>query len=161
MKKTLFAVFLLTVGTVAFCQTGKLTGSVKDAETKTPLELATITVFAQDSSVVAYKLSDKDGLFTIEKLPLKKKLLVSVTYTGYAGYNTTIQQDAAKTDTLAVLLALSSKDTVVVTAAIPIKMNGDTLEINPAAFKMNKDAVAEELLNQVSGIQIWYDGTKT
>lgn len=161
MKKTLFAVFLLTLGTVAFCQTGKLTGSVKDAETKTPLELATITVFAQDSSVVAYKLSDKDGLFTIEKLPLKKKLLVSVTYTGYAGYNTTIQQDAAKTDTLAVLLALSSKDTVVVTAAIPVKMNGDTLEINPAAFKMNKDAVAEELLNQVSGITIWSDGSIT
>jgi hypothetical protein len=146
---------------MAFCQTGKLTGSVMDAATKTPLELATITVFAQDSSVIAYKLSDKDGMFTIEKLPLKKKLLVSVTYTGYTGYNTTIQQDAAKTDTLAVWLNLNTKDTVVVTAAIPVKMNGDTLEINPAAFKMNKDAVAEELLNQVSGITIWSDGSIT
>jgi hypothetical protein len=161
LKPTLLICFLLTLGSQAFCQTGKLTGSVKDADTRIPLELATITVFGADSSVVAYKLSDKDGLFTLEKLPLKKKLLVSVTYTGYAGYNTTIQQDAAKTDTLSVLLQLSNKDTVVVTAAIPIKMNGDTLEINPAAFKMNKDAVAEELLNQVSGITIWSDGSIT
>ena len=40
-------------------------------------------------------------------------------------------------------------------------MNGDTLEINPAAFKMKNDAVVEELLNQVSGITIWSDGTIT
>jgi hypothetical protein len=66
-----------------FCQTGKLAGSVTDAETKTPLELATITIFGQDSSIVAYSLSDKIGKFTVEKLPLKKNLLVSVTYTGY------------------------------------------------------------------------------
>ncbi|WP_315817116.1 hypothetical protein [Paraflavitalea speifideaquila] len=132
-----------------------------DLETKTPLELATITVLGQDSSMVAYQLSDKNGLFNIEKLPLKRKLLVSVSYTGYISYYTSIQQDAAKTDTLAVLLTLNSKDTVVVTARIPIRMNGDTLEINPAAFKMKEDAVVEELLNQVDGITIWADGTIT
>jgi hypothetical protein len=149
------------LGTLAFSQTGKLTGSVMDAETKTPLELATITVLGPDSSVVAYKLSDKNGIFNFDKLPLKKKLLVSVTYTGYVGFNISIHQDAPKTDTLSVLLKLSNKDTVVVTAAIPIKMNGDTLEINPAAFKMKNDAVVEELLNQVSGITIWSDGSIT
>ena len=161
MKNIYLTCVLLTLSSLAFSQTGKLTGSVMDAATKTPLELATVTIFGPDSSVVAYKLSDKDGLFTFEKLPLKKNLLVSVTYTGYASYQTSIQQDAAKTDTLAVLMTLSSKDTVVVTAAIPIKMNGDTLEINPAAFKMKSDAVVEELLNQVSGITIWSDGTIT
>lgn len=161
MKPTILICFLLSLHILAFSQTGKLTGSVKDVETKTPLELATITVFGPDSSVVAYRLSDKDGLFAFDKLPLKKKLLVSVTYTGYASFTTNIQQDEARTDTLAVLLNLSLKDTVVVTAAIPVKMNGDTLEINPAAFKMNKDAVVEELLNQVSGITIWSDGSIT
>jgi hypothetical protein len=68
---------------------------------------------------------------------------------------------SARADTLAVLLALNTKDTVVVTATIPIRMNGDTLEINPAAFKMKNDAVVEELLNQVPGITIWSDGTIT
>ncbi|HEX6431449.1 MAG TPA: carboxypeptidase regulatory-like domain-containing protein, partial [Niastella sp.] len=161
MKPTFLICFLLGWHTLAFCQTGKVTGSVMDAETKTPLELATVTILGQDSSVIAYQLSDKNGLFTIEKLPLTKKLLVSVSYTGYIGYKTSVQLQSARADTLAVFLALNSKDTVVVTAAIPIRMNGDTLEINPAAFKMKNDAVVEELLNQVPGITIWSDGTIT
>ena len=132
-----------------------------DAETKTPLELATVTISGPDSSFIAYQLSDKNGSFTIEKLPLSKKLLVNISYTGYVGYNASVQLQSGRTDTLAVFLTLNNRDTVVVTAAIPIRMNGDTLEINPAAFKMKNDAVVEELLNQVSGITIWSDGTIT
>jgi hypothetical protein len=147
----------------AFCQTGKVVGFVQDAETKTPLELATVSILNQDSSLLTYRLSDKDGRFTLDKLPLKKKLLVTVTYTGYIGYRSFVQLSAGKTDTLAVLLALNQKDTnaVVITTTVPVRMNGDTLEINPAAFKTNPDAVVEELLNQVSGITIWSDGTIT
>ena len=85
MKQIFFICFLLGWCTLAFCQTGKVTGSVIDAETKTPLELATVTIFGEDSSFITYQLSDKNGKFTIEKLPLRKKLLVSVTYTGYIG----------------------------------------------------------------------------
>lgn len=163
MKKLFFIYCLLGLCTTVFCQTGKLTGSVMDADAKAPLELATVSVLGQDSSVIAYQLSDKNGQFTFGKLPLKKKLLVSVTYTGYIGYNKSIQLDADRTDTLAVLLSLNNKDTnaVVVTATIPVRMNGDTLEINPAAFKLKENAVVEELLNQVSGITIWSDGTIT
>jgi hypothetical protein len=163
VKPILFFCFLVVLRTTTFCQTGKLAGSVTDAETKTPLELATITIFGQDSSIVAYSLSDKIGKFTVEKLPLKKNLLVSVTYTGYIGYNKTIQLNTARTDTISVFLSLNNKDSnaIVVTAIIPIRMNGDTLEINPAAFKLKQDAVVEELLNQVSGITIWSDGTIT
>jgi hypothetical protein len=89
--------------------------------------------------------------------------LLSVTYTGYVVFNKEIQLQAGKTDTVAVFLALNTNNSnaVVVTATIPIRMNGDTLEINPAAFKMKPDAVVEELLNQVSGITIWSDGTIT
>lgn len=147
--------------TAALGQTGKITGSVLDAETKVALELATVSIYGQDSSLVAYQLSDKNGKFAIEKLPLNKKLLVSVSYTGYVNYNTSVQLTASKTDTLAVLLSVNTTDTVVVTATVPIRMNGDTLEINPAAFKLKEGAVVEELLNQVAGIVIWSDGTIT
>lgn len=148
---------------LVFSQTGKVTGSVKDAVTQTPLELATVTVFGEDSSFVTYQLSDKNGKFTIEKLPVRKKLLVSITYTGYLSHEASVQLVAGKTDTLAVFLKLNTTDSlgVVVNSIIPVRMNGDTLEINPAAFKMKNDAVVEELLNQVSGITIWSDGTIT
>ncbi|NTS40972.1 TonB-dependent receptor [Flavisolibacter sp. BT320] len=150
--------FITAVG-----QNGRLTGSVRDAETNTPLELATVSIAGPDSSMLAYKLSDANGIFTFDKLPLKKKLLVSVTYTGYLGHYSTILLESGKTDTLKVLLALNLKDTnaIVITTSVPVRMNGDTLEINPAAFKLNPDAVVEELLNQVPGVTIWSDGSIT
>ncbi|WP_276481496.1 carboxypeptidase regulatory-like domain-containing protein [Paraflavitalea pollutisoli] len=161
MKPLTLTCFLLALSILTYSQSGKITGSVMDSTSKTPLELATITILGPDSSVIAYKLSDKEGQFSFEKLPLRKKLLVNITYTGYGLFHTTIQQDSARTDTLNVLLSLNSSDAVIVTAAIPIKMNGDTLEINPAAFKMKGDAVVEEMLNQVSGIVVWADGSIT
>lgn len=149
--------------TISYSQQGRITGTVSDAETKTPLELATISIFGEDSSLVTYQLSDKAGKFTIDKLPLRKKLFVSVTYTGYLPYNTERLLETSRTDTVSVLMILNNKDTnaVIVTATIPIRMNGDTLEINPAAFKLKPDAVVEELLNQVSGMVIWSDGSIT
>jgi len=134
-----------------------------DAGSKAPLEMATVTIFGHDSSIITYQLSDKDGMFNIEKLPLGKKLLVNITYGGYINYNDSIQLKARKTDTLNVYMVLNTTDSlgVIVTAAIPVRMNGDTLEINPAAFKMKTDAVVEELLNQVAGITIWSDGSIT
>lgn len=163
MKQTLSIYFLLCWCTAAFCQTGILTGSVRDAESKMPLELATVSILAQDSSLITYQLSDKDGKFLFNKLPLKKKLIVNVTYTGYLGHHSSVETTAGKTDSLHVLLAFNNKDsnTVVVTSTIPIRMNGDTLEINPAAFKMKEGAVVEELLNQVAGMTIWSDGSIT
>jgi hypothetical protein len=83
LKRTFFICFLLGLHMLAFSQTGKVTGSVMDAGTKTPMELATVTVLGQDSSIVAYQLSDKNGMFTVEKLPLKKKLMIKIKYAGY------------------------------------------------------------------------------
>lgn len=163
MKQLLLFFVLCGFCGVAFSQAGRIIGTVQDAENKTPLELATVSVFNQDSSLLLYRLSDKNGAFSIDKLPLRKKLLVSITYTGYTGFHANIYFDKEKRDTLAVLLSPSFKDTqaIVISTTVPIRMNGDTLEINPAAFKTNKNAVVEELLNQVSGITIWSDGTIT
>ena len=85
MKPILFLCLFLGWYGTASCQTGKLTGSVSDSATHTPLELATVSISGQDSGLITYQLSDKRGRFSFEALPLKKKLLVSVTYTGYRG----------------------------------------------------------------------------
>lgn len=163
MKPILLLCLLLCCLSPAFSQTGKLAGSVKDSATRAVLERATISVLREDSSVIAYQLADRNGQFQFSQLPLKKKLLVSATYAGYLGFYKTVQLEAGRTDTLEVILTLSNNDSmgVVVSSGPPVRMNGDTLEINPAAFKTKSDAVVEELLNQVSGMTIWSDGTIT
>lgn len=163
MKQVLLILILAGSTTLAFTQSAKLTGTILDSLTKTPMELATISLLDQDSTLIGYKLSDRNGLFAFDKIPLKKELLLNVTYVGYKMYNTRITLERPAGDTLNILMSMNLDDSnaVIVTATIPVRMNGDTLEINPAAFKMRPDAVVEELLNEVPGITIWSDGTIT
>ncbi|MBO9619083.1 MAG: carboxypeptidase regulatory-like domain-containing protein [Niabella sp.] len=151
------------VASYACGQSGKLTGAVTDSLSNLPLESATVAFFRKDSSMVTYQLSDKNGKFFFEKLPVHEPLILNISYTGYTAYSKQLQLNATKTDTLNIVLSPNFNDSnaVTVTAIIPVKMNGDTLEINPAAFKMKSDAVVEELLNQVPGITIWSDGSIT
>lgn len=163
MKRTLILIPLLFIGSLLFAQSGKLTGSVLDSLTKTSMELATVSLFQNDSTLIGYKLSDKEGVFSFDKLPLNKPLKLTVSYVGYKEFFTMVTLEKPSGDTLNILLSINMDDSnaVVVTAAAPVRMNGDTLEINPAAFKMRADAVVEELLNEVPGITIWSDGTIT
>ena len=161
MKKTLLFQFFLICVALAQGQTGNLKGVIYDSVTKVPLESATVSIFNQDSTLVTYRLSDKNGMVSFDKLPLKKKLLVNVNFIGYAPYYSWLQLNG--NDSLHVFLSFSTNDTssVVVNSIVPVRMNGDTMEINPGAFKMKEHQVVEELLNQVPGITIWSDGSIT
>ncbi|MFD2144812.1 hypothetical protein [Mucilaginibacter antarcticus] len=51
---------------------------------------------------------------------------------------------------------------VVITADVaPMQMRGDTLEFNAAAFKLDTNAVAEDLLRALPGVTVWADGIIT
>ncbi|MCD2425028.1 TonB-dependent receptor family protein [Niabella pedocola] len=163
MRLILITTFLLLTGMAAIGQTGKITGLVTDSVSHTPLESATVTVFRKDSGMVSYKLTDKNGNYLLENLPVSDTLLLDISYVGYRSYRQPLQLSRSKTDTINASLAIGfdEKDNVTVTAMIPVKMEGDTLVINPAAFKMKPDAVAEELLTQVPGVVVWSDGSIT
>ncbi|WP_300602523.1 TonB-dependent receptor [Niabella sp.] len=163
MRFFIFAIFLLLTSIVSYSQTGKLTGLVTDSASNTPLESATVTIFRGDSSMVSYKLTDKNGNYLLENLPTKEALTLHISYVGYRSHHQPLHLTPSKTDTInaALPIGFDEKDNVTVTAAIPVKMEGDTLVINPAAFKMKPDAVAEELLTQVPGVVVWSDGSIT
>lgn len=158
--------YLITVLTFfssgLLAQTGILKGTVKDSLTGVVLESATVTVLKKDSSLVNYQLTNGYGGFTINKLPLQTDLLLNITYAGFKSYNSIITIDSSILN-INVILSPSFNDSnnVIVTAVIPIRMNGDTLEINPAAFKMDPNAVVEDLLTRVPGITVWADGSIT
>ena len=146
---------------VIFGQAGKLKLVVYDSSTNTSLEFATVSLLNKDSSLLTYQLTDKNGTVFFDKLPLKNKVQINISYVGYNTYSSLLQLTGK--DSLQVFLTFDTKNTssVIVTSKIPVRMNGDTLEINPAAFKLKEHQVVEELLNQVPGITIWTDGSIT
>ncbi|GAA4328798.1 outer membrane beta-barrel protein [Flaviaesturariibacter amylovorans] len=163
MRFLLSLLMMIGCAVSALAQNGKLSGRVLDGDTRATLELATVSVHGPDSALVTYQLTDKQGAFALGNLPLRRRLQVSVSYVGFSRRDTVVVLANDKPVTLAFLLTPNRTDTnaVVVTSTVPVRMNGDTLEINPAAFKLKPGAVVEELLNAVPGITIWSDGTIT
>ncbi|MGN7784296.1 carboxypeptidase regulatory-like domain-containing protein [Niabella sp. 22666] len=159
--------FLLIMSFVLLHVTGNaqnstVKGFVKDSVTGVALESATVSIFKKDSSLINYQLTDAYGGFSIGQLPLNTEVLLNVTYVGFKPYNKPLKLDSSSFNTT-ILLTPSFDDSsnVTVTAHIPIRMNGDTLEINPAAFKMDPNAVVEDLLTMVPGVTVWADGSIT
>ena len=68
MKKGILLGILLLLTGMAFGQSARLTGTVYDSSSKVPLEMATVTILDQDSVMITYQSSDKNGKVVFEKL---------------------------------------------------------------------------------------------
>ncbi|AHF17980.1 hypothetical protein NIASO_18105 [Niabella soli DSM 19437] len=142
-------------------------GIVEDSLHSFALQSATVTVYKKsDSALLNYQISNNQGEFNIGDLPLNTLLLVSVSYTGYLDFSRELRLDSLKSlydfKKISLLRDTAKRlDEVVVKAVVPVKMNGDTLEINPGAFKLDSSAVVEDMLLRVPGVTMWSDGTIT
>lgn len=147
-------------------RSGAITGIVKDSADDYALQSVTITLYKKsDSSLVNYHITGEDGAFTFNDIPFFTPVNINFSFTGYTPFSKTITLDSVNRsfNFKNVLLAKSqgTMDEVVVKAVVPITMNGDTLEINPAAFKLDSNAVVEDMLRRVPGVTMWGDGTIT
>ncbi len=80
MKKTCLAALALLLNQLLFAQ-GNITGKLVDSANNKPLYLATVTIYkAADTSIVTYRLSDKDGLFKVPGLPANIPLRALVSF---------------------------------------------------------------------------------
>src|SRR5688572_25331374 len=168
----LITILLLLLPCIIFSQektvgpAGTVTGLVKDSANDYALESVTVLVYKKsDSTLLNYQLTNTSGEFTFDKLPLNVSLLISLTASGYKSFSKTIKLDSANSSysfgTIQLGTNFKNLDEVVIEAVLPIRMNGDTLEINPAAFKLDSNAVVEDMLRKVPGVTLWGDGTVT
>lgn len=168
----IITILLLLLPCVVFSQekkdapVGSITGIVKDSANDYGLESVTVLVYKKsDSTLLNYQLTNISGEFSFEKMPLNVQLLISLTSSGYKSFSKTIKLDSINSSYSfgAIQLGTNFKNLgeVVIEAVLPIRMNGDTLEINPAAFKLDSNAVVEDMLRKVPGVTLWGDGTVT
>lgn len=145
---------------------GSITGIVKDSANDYALESVTVLVYKKsDSTLLNYQLTNTSGEFNFQKMPQNVPLIISLNSSGYKSFSKIITLDSVQPsyDFATIKLGTNFKglDEVVVEAVLPIRMNGDTLEINPAAFKLDSNAVVEDMLRRVPGVTLWGDGTVT
>lgn len=165
MKSLLTSLLLLIGIATSFAQNHvTIKGRVIDSLSKSPLELSTIAaVDVKDTSLIAYTLSKKTGDFEMSGLPAGKKVKVVISFTSHKSFVKIFTFQKNEVLNLGDI-ALGSKmlDEVVIRAERPpITIKKDTIEFSAEAFKTRPNAVVEELLKKLPGVQINGDGSIT
>lgn len=158
---------LLCLVTCASAQNrGNINGKIIDSANHEPMDFATVAaVNPKDSSLISYTLTTKGGTFALHNLPSGMPLKLVVSFVSYQNYREAFMLGKGETHDFG-SIKLSSKiaslNEVKITAdAPPVVVKKDTIEFSAEAFKTPPNAVVEELLRRLPGVEVDMDGTIT
>ncbi|WP_343304763.1 TonB-dependent receptor [Chitinophaga niabensis] len=163
----LTVVLVIAILTIARAQTQnklQITGRLIDYTNKEPLPNAAVALLeVKDSVIAATVVADAKGLFSITGTKPGNYVLV-VSYMGYQQLTRNLQvQDTSRLIALGTLTlkrkGLNLNEVEIVDVKPPITIKEDTVEYNAGSFKTRENALLEELLKKLPGIQVEKDGT--
>ena len=138
-------------------------GTVADSAGRAVENAMVVALTRADSMLVKFALTNRDGHFIIKRLPPGGYVL-QVTLIGYA----TIRRDLDVTDTdvdagqVTMTMEAIPVDSLVVSIEhVPFINRRDTLSYNVLAFPTPPNAMVEDLLRRLPGIDVDIDGTIT
>ena len=142
---------------VGFAQNLTIQGSLKDSIAGRALNSATVSlVYANDSSLVSFSRTNEAGLFNFKNVS-PGSYLISVSYVGYIPKWVPVITGTEKTVDMGLIYMndVNTMSTVTVTARRPpVVINGDSVEFNSENFKTAPNAVVEDLLKKMPGMEV-------
>jgi hypothetical protein len=151
---------------LGYSQSGKtnFTGKIVD-DADLPIPGATLMIVqATDSTLVQFGTTNTEGTFTIKGVP-KGEYLLNVNFLGMAPLFLPITagvEEEKNMGTIKMQAASKVLGAVEITADhMPIEITKDTISYNADAFETQPNAVVEDLLKKLPGIEVGSDGTIT
>ena len=168
MKFFVIISFFLLTSIHAFSQkkiSGSVKGTIVDTAGKQDLSEATVSVTPvnADSSDIQFSTTDRKGSFIIKNLqPGTYHLMISFEGYSHIRKNFTITADNKDVDfkTLYMQPATELMEEVVIERP-PVSIHKDTVEYNAGSYATKPNAVAEDLLKKMPGIQVDKNGVIT
>ena len=160
--RRIFVLFLFSIILIAANAQdhGTVKATILDTLTNQPIPLVTISILQQkDSALVSYTVTDKSGAFILRNLPDGPSILL-ITHIGYQSqhirlnFNKTRMIDLGKH----YLTGKTLKEVVVKGERIPVMIKKDTIEFDAEAFKTRPNALVEDLLKKLPGVQVDQNG---
>jgi hypothetical protein len=138
-------------------------GKVADFEKK-PVENATVYLLKQkDSSIINYTSTNKEGRFLLKTNELNEPSILKVDADKLISYSKKFEKIDQSISLENIQLdknQISDIEEVKITVS-PVKIKKDTIEFNANAIKVRPDSNIEELLKNISGVEIDNDGKIT
>ncbi|MBC8987567.1 outer membrane beta-barrel protein [Pedobacter sp. N36a] len=163
MFKISAALLLFLIASNTYAQNkATIKGSLADSNSNAPIEFATIAVVnSKDTTLISYTLSDKKGGFNLSGIPIDRPTKLIISYVGYPTHKQHLELKAGEIKDFGRLLLKGTqlKEVVIQGERSPIVVKKDTIEFNTEAFKTRPNAVVEELLRELPGVQVNTDGS--
>jgi len=166
LQKSIFILFLFVTSFASAQNSGTATGKVLNGKDNSPVDYASVAIKKlSDSSTVGGANTSATGTFNIPNLaPGKYKL-----YVVYLGLKTITQEFELTAAKPSINFGnLTMEDTGVTLKGVEIKgeippvvVKKDTLEFNAANIKVKENAVVEDLVKKLPGVDVGKDGTIT
>jgi hypothetical protein len=140
-----------------------LKGTVVDSAQAPLAGVSVVLLKAADSVLVSFGLTNEEGRFHLRRVPAGDYLL-QMSVLNYARYSESVVLDGIKEEQDLGLIRMQTPvyslgETVIEAERTPIFINGDTIEYNADAFKTQANAVVEDLLKKLPGVQVDRDGS--
>ena len=139
-----------------YSQTHILSGQVADSLTKENLISANVILKNFSNSDEYGTTTDKNGVFRFEGIK-RGKYNLKISYVGYKTFQTKIEIKNKSIDLEKILLPpidIETNEVEVVGKVPPVIQNADTTQFNSDAFKTNKDATAQDLVQKMPGMTV-------
>lgn len=164
MKGFLFILFSM-ISTYATAQKFSITGQLMDT-LNNPLPSATVLLLnPADSSLVNFTVSDAHGNFELKNIT-KDEHLLKITFVGFRSFTQKIPvsgpSQAIALGKIVMEPVSNELEAVEIRAEkAPVTIKKDTIEFNAGSFKTKQNAVVEDLLRKLPGVEIDNEGNIT
>ncbi len=140
-----------------FGQLSKLTGDIVDEQGQT-LPTATVVLLSpSDSTMMYFAISNSEGHWEVRNVK-SGEYLMQFAFLGYETEWREVSFPYEKGEYWGIMAmkpkALNVDDVEVIGEHVPMQIKKDTIEFNAKAFKTKPDAVVEDLLKKLPGVEV-------
>ncbi|MFC2096780.1 outer membrane beta-barrel protein [Bacteroidota bacterium] len=156
MKKVLLTILGIFLTVVCFSQ-HSVKGKVISVDNKPLFAVTVVLLNPADSTMELFGVTSQIGEYEIKNIR-SGKYLIQYAYVGmetlYTVVDIPVNNEGNIGNTVMKFKPVSMDEVAVVAEYIPIRIKKDTIEFNSKAFKTKPDAVVEELLKKLPGVEI-------
>ncbi|MEI7829938.1 MAG: outer membrane beta-barrel protein [Prolixibacteraceae bacterium] len=154
--KILLAIIFTGLAWNAFAQSHSLSGEIF-SKIGSPLASGSVVLLSPaDSTMQSFGITNKQGHFDIKNIK-KGDYILQISFLGFETLYKKITIPVPDNNLGAIVMnskPVDIQEVTVVREYVPISLRHDTVEFNAAAFKLKPDAVTEDLLKKLPGVEV-------